>query len=129
MEKRKGILENSAWTVLLKQDPKTLHTFEKSETFRDMLPLIQSIKLVKGKYAEALLFATGLKTVGRLVLDPYSQALYSTERDDYNFLEKKKEEDIPSNEAVHILAENKYGKLPDITKMVEQRKSRIFKQG
>lgn len=112
-DSRKAILENSAWTVLLKQDEKGLKIFKESEAFDDIVPLIESISLVPGKYAEVLLCATGLKTIGRLVLDPYSQALYSTEKDDFKFISDSKARGLSNYEAVMELA-RKYGRLPDI---------------
>ena len=80
------ILENSTWTILLKQDEKGLGAFKESEAFKDMLPLIKSISLVPGRYAEALIYTTGVSVVGRLVLDDYSSALFSTDAKDFNFL-------------------------------------------
>jgi len=110
-DSRRAILENSAWTILLKQDEKGLKLFKESEAFEDIVPLIESISLVPGKYAEALICATGLKTIGRLVLDPYSQALYSTEKDDFKFISDAKARGMDTHEAVKQLA-TKYGSLP-----------------
>jgi conjugal transfer ATP-binding protein TraC len=97
------ILENSTWTILLKQDEKGLGAFKESEAFRDMIPLIRSISLSPNKYAEALLYTTGVTVVGKLVLDDYSKALFSTDASDFNFLKNKTEEGIGLDEAVEQL--------------------------
>lgn len=97
------ILENSTWTILLKQDEKGLGAFKESEAFKDMIPLIKSISLVPGKYAEALIYTTGVTVVGKLVLDDYSKALYSTDPSDFNFLKQKTREGITLDEAVEKL--------------------------
>lgn len=97
------ILENSTWTILLKQDEKGLGAFKESEAFRDMIPLIKSISLSPNKYAEALLYTTGVTVVGKLVLDDYSNALFSTDASDFNFLKNKTEEGIGLDEAVEQL--------------------------
>jgi hypothetical protein len=112
-DERRSILENSAWTVILKQDEKGLGSFGASEAFKDMVPLIESISLVPGKYAEALLISTGLKVIGRLSLDPYSQSLYSTEGSDFKYLLEAKRKGLSKDEAVKALAK-KYGELPDL---------------
>lgn len=112
-DSRRAILENSAWKVLLKQDEKGLKLFKESEAFDDIVPLIESISLVPGKYAESLICATGLKAIGRLVLDPYSQALYSTEKDDFKFIIDAKARGLSTHEAVKQLAA-KYGTLPKL---------------
>jgi conjugal transfer ATP-binding protein TraC len=43
----RAILENSTWTLLLKQDEKGLNSFKNSDAFKDMLPLIRSISISK----------------------------------------------------------------------------------
>jgi hypothetical protein len=99
----KTILENSTWTILLKQDEKGLGAFRESEAFKDMIPLIRSISLSPGKYAEMLLYTTGVTVIGRLVLDDYSNALYSTNSDDFNFLKRKRELGSSLDDAIEEL--------------------------
>lgn len=108
-EQHRAILENSTWTILLKQDEKGLHAFKESEAFKDIIPLIKSISLSPGKYSEFLLSATGVNIVGRLVLDEYSSVLYSTDSADFNYLKKAQEAGIALDLAVEQLAEKKYG--------------------
>ncbi|WP_425363580.1 TraC family protein [Candidatus Tisiphia endosymbiont of Hybos culiciformis] len=110
-DERRSILENSSWLVILKQDEKGLSSLSASESFKDIMPLIESISLVPGKYAEMLLISTGLKVVGRLELDPYSQGLYSTEAADFKYLLEAKRKGLSKDEAVKALA-SKYGELP-----------------
>ena len=104
---RRDILENSTWTVMLKQDEKGLGAFKESEAFKDILPLIKSISLVPGKYSEMLLSATGVNVVGRLVLDEYSNALYSTDSADYNYLMRAQEDGLTLDVAIEKLAQEK----------------------
>ena len=104
---RRDILENSTWTVMLKQDEKGLGAFKESEAFKDILPLIKSISLAPGKYSEMLLSATGVNFVGRLVLDEYSNALYSTDSADYNYLMRAQEEGLTLDVAIEKLAQEK----------------------
>ena len=46
--------------------------------------LIKSLTLVPKKYAEILICATDISVVGRLALDEFSKALYSTDAKDFN---------------------------------------------
>jgi hypothetical protein len=105
---RKAILENSTWSLLLKQDEKGLSAFKESEAFKDMLPLIESISLSPGKYAEILFCATDIAVVGRLCLDPYSISLFSTDAADFKFLSEAKAMGISKDEALDRLAMEKY---------------------
>jgi hypothetical protein len=105
---RKSILGNSAWSVFLKQDEKGMKAFAGS-SFEDIAPLIQSLSLVPHKYAELLLLTSGLRVVGRLALDPYSSALCSTDRDDFEFLKKQQENGVDKDTALKQLANQKYG--------------------
>jgi len=102
-QEHRTILENSTWTILLKQDEKGLGAFKESEAFKEMIPLIKSISLSPNKYAEALLYTTGVTVVGKLVLDDYSKALFSTDPNDFNFLKNKTKEGIGLDEAVEQL--------------------------
>lgn len=106
---KRAILENSTWTLLLKQDEKGLSSFKNSEAFKDILPLIESISLAPGKYAEILFHATDIAVVGRLGLDPYSQSLFSTDAVDFRYLIEAKERGLSQDEAVESLAREKYG--------------------
>lgn len=72
------------------------------------MPLIKSISLNPGKYSEVLLSATGVNVVGRLVLDEYSNVLYSTDSHDFNYLRRAQEQGINLDNAIENLVEKKY---------------------
>ncbi len=108
-EHQKAILENSTWTVLLKQDEKGINAFKTSEAYKDIIPLIKSVSIAREKYAEALLCATAVKIVGRLALDNYSKVLYSTDADIFRGLNELTESGISLDEAVTTIALRKYG--------------------
>lgn len=113
-DQHRAILENSTWTLLLKQDEKGLHAFKESEGFKDILPLIKSISLNPGKYSEILLSATGVNVIGRLVLDQYSNVLYSTDSHDFNYIRRAQEQGINLDNAIENLVEKKYGSNTNI---------------
>lgn len=106
MEHR-SILQNSAWTLLLKQDEKGLESFKESEAFKELVPLIKTISFVPGKYAEILLHSSGVAVVGRLILDEYSSAIYSTDANDFAYLRGKEAQGVALSEAIEGLVEDK----------------------
>ena len=99
-EYHKTILENSTWKILFPQNESDLIAFRESEEFKDMIPLIRSVGLLRNKYAEALFYTTGVAVIGKLVLDDYSKTLFSTDPLDFNFLRKKTTEGISLDEAI-----------------------------
>ena len=107
-EQHKAILQNSTWTVLLKQDEKGVNAFKDSEAFKDIIPLIKSISISPNKYAEALICTTGIKVIGRLVLDNYSKILYSTDADIFRTLNELVATGMSLDDAVSLLAKRKY---------------------
>jgi hypothetical protein len=68
-----------------------------------MIPLIRSISLSPNNYAECLICTTGVSVIGRLVLDDYSKALFSTDATDFSFLKTKTQQGIGLDEAVEQL--------------------------
>ncbi len=108
-EHHKAILQNSTWTLLLKQDEKGINSFKDSEAFKDIVPLIKSISISKDKYAEALICTTGVKIVGRLVLDHYSKILYSTDAEIFKALNDLVDSGFELDESIEIIAQKKYG--------------------
>ena len=102
---RKAIFENSAWKVNLK--PGSFSGYEKHSEFKHKIPMLQSISFERGEYSEMLLSTAGTDVVGRLILDPYSEAIYSTEQEDFTFLGKKEKEGVPIDIAVDQLIEFK----------------------
>lgn len=109
-QEHKTILENSTWTILLKQDEKGLSSFKESEAFKDKISLIKSISLSPNKYAEMLIYTTGVSVVGRLVLDDYSKALYSTDAADFAQIQAKMKQGISLDQALEELVYKKSGK-------------------
>lgn len=102
-EEHRTIFQNSTWTVMLKQDEKGLNSFKSSEAFKDMLGLIRSVRFAPPQFAEALIYGTGVQIVARLVLDPFSAKLFSTDAKDFNYISKCAASGVPINEAVEQL--------------------------
>ena len=106
---RRAILNNSAWSLILKQEGSALEEFEGSAAFKDRLDMIKSIRFEKGKYSEMMITTTGVAVVGRLILDKYSTTLYSTNSDDYSQITAMEKQGVSLDKAVEVLTKQKYG--------------------
>ncbi len=110
---QKAILESSTWKLILQQKEEGISSFAKEDGYLPYLDLIRSLrKCSANKFSEVLIDTNGAKVVGRLVTDPYSTALYSTEKDDFNFLINQEKLGKTKHEAILNLAK-KYGVLPE----------------
>jgi hypothetical protein len=108
-EHHQTIVKNSTWSVLLKQNEQGLNTF-KGTNFEEIIPLIKSVSMVPGKYAEMLLYSTGIRVVGKLVLDPYSQRLFSTDSKDFSFIKQLQSQGYSLDQAIEELIISKEAK-------------------
>ncbi|NRB10868.1 MAG: TraC family protein [Rickettsiaceae bacterium] len=105
-----AIHECSTWKLIGQQEEAGLETFGKSEAYEKYLGLIKSVhKHPENKYAEMMICTNKAKVVGRLVADPYSVAMYSTEKDDFNLLKKLEDQGVAVEDAVMDLAKQRYG--------------------
>ena len=109
-EEHRTIFQNSTWTVMLKQDEKGLNSFKSSEAFKDMIPLIRSVRFAPPQFAELLIYTTGTQVVGRLVLDPFSGKLFSTDAQDFNFINNQLSKGVPIVDAIEQLTQLNKGK-------------------
>jgi type IV secretory pathway VirB4 component len=79
---RRTIAQNSEWTVMLEQNSKGLKALEGS-AYESLIPLIETIQFIKGSHSEMMLYSSRVMVIGKLLLDPYAQALYSTDDNDF----------------------------------------------
>jgi type-IV secretion system protein TraC len=102
---RRAIFENSAWTINL--PPRTYTDYEAHTEFKEKIPLLKSLSFERGQYSEMLLSSSGIDVVGRLMLDPFSGAVYSTEAEDYRLLLEYEKQGVPMEKALGLLLDQK----------------------
>lgn len=105
-EHRKTIAKNCEWTILLEQNDKGIKALEKSP-YEELIPLIKSIRFVKGSHSEMLILSSRVTVIGKLLLDPYSQCLYSTDADDFKYLKLLTNKGFSLGEALDELVKQK----------------------
>ncbi|VVT00626.1 type IV secretion system protein TraC [Erythrobacter sp. EC-HK427] len=103
----RAALENSDWMLVLQQKPETIADFRK-EARLDMddrtETLIRSLKRSGSEYSELYIKGPEVEAVGRLVLDPLSATIFSSDPDTYAAIHAHVESGIPLSKAVALVA-------------------------
>lgn len=129
----KAIIENSDWTCLLAQKPESVDAFKNSGRVSmddEMERTLKSIKMVEYKYSEIMIYGAGGYVVGRLIVDPYSIALYSTKAEDFTKVQELTKQGYSTREALDMIvgdnsiSEEKINKA--ILKHLEKVKSEVI---
>ncbi|RIA46276.1 conjugal transfer ATP-binding protein TraC [Hephaestia caeni] len=104
----KAALENSDWFVILQQKPETIADFKKHDRF-DMDDhtdaLLRSLKRNGTEYSEIMIKGPDTLALGRLVLDPFSAAVYSSSPRTFAAIEAGVREGLTIEEAIERLLE------------------------
>ena len=98
--------DNSDWMCLLSQKPESIDQ-AKAHNRLSLSPhkeaLLKSVKTRHGHYAEVMVCGPQGYAVGRLILDPFSSLLYSTQAADYTAIQALKHQGLSISEAVEAL--------------------------
>lgn len=102
-----NIFANSAYKLILKQNPDTLKSMKvnpKLSHFVDeewKLKLLQSVQSIKGQYSEFAIFGPDVEAViARLRIDPFSLLLMSTNPNAYQSIENRLNEGMGLTDAI-----------------------------
>lgn len=80
--------DNSAWTCLLSQKSESILAYqEKSKCSDGQIEVLKTVRKKSGEYSEVMINSENGYSVCRLLLDPFSQLLYSTSPEDKQKLE------------------------------------------
>lgn len=104
----KAAFDNSDWMCLLSQKPESIEQLKKLGQISltpQMESQLKSLKTKHGKYAEVMVYGPKGYAVGKLLLDPYSQLLYSTKADDYSKVKALRDQGISLDHALETLLE------------------------
>ncbi|AIT82489.1 type IV secretion system protein TraC [Novosphingobium lubricantis] len=100
-------LENSDWFVILQQKPETIADFKKHDRFEmddHTDALLRSLKINGREYSDILIKGPETLAVGRLVLDPFSAAVYSSSPTVYAAIESLVAQGHSMDEAIERIA-------------------------
>jgi conjugal transfer ATP-binding protein TraC len=99
--------DNSDWNCFLSQKEESIALLKNSE--RILLDeykekLLTSVKTIHGKYAEIMISGAKGYAVGKLLLDPFSDLLFSTKPEDYTAVQELRSQGMDVSEAIeHLL--------------------------
>jgi conjugal transfer ATP-binding protein TraC len=106
-EGARACLENSDWQVILRLRAEALAQATKSERLaldQAGTQLVESLKTSGREYSECLIQGPAGRAIGRLVLDPFSAALYSSTADDFEHIKALTTQGVKLVDAVYSLA-------------------------
>ncbi|MBP6103943.1 MAG: type IV secretion system protein TraC [Gammaproteobacteria bacterium] len=98
--------DNSDWMCLLSQKTESIEALKQSGRLAltpAMSAQLKSVKTKQGHYAEVMIYGPHGYAVGRLLLDPYSNLLYSTKAQDYAQVKALTEQGLSLGEAIASL--------------------------
>jgi conjugal transfer ATP-binding protein TraC len=109
----KAAWDNSYWQVMLSQDKASIgHAIKVGMLNLDPFEerLMRDVHTEHGAYSEVLLRGkAGEYALGRFILDPFSNALYSTQPDEFAEFNRLKSEGVPTEVALEQIAVKNYG--------------------
>lgn len=102
--------DNSSWTCLLQQKQESVTAYaKKSNCSEGQLEVLKSVRKKSGEYSEVMICSESGYSVQRLVLDPFSQLLYSTSPDDINKVEPFRKQGLPISQAINQVLKGERG--------------------
>ncbi len=108
----KAAFDNSDWVCMLSQKKESIEQLKQSGKFAiddHMEKMLNSVTTKQGEYSEIMISSSTGYAIGRLTLDPFSKVLYSTKADEYAAVKSLEAQGNTLEEAVAIVAEQKYG--------------------
>lgn len=98
--------DNSSWTCLLSQKPESILAYqEKSKCSDAQVEVLKTVRKKSGEYSEVMISSEKGYSVCRLILDPFSQLLYSTSPEDKRRLDPYLSKGMPIDQAInHVLS-------------------------
>jgi conjugal transfer ATP-binding protein TraC len=102
--------ENSDWLCLLSQKPESINVLKEKKRINlnaYIEKLLRSVHTKAGEYAECMITGPHGSAVVRLVLDPFSNILYSTKASEYAAVKNLVDQGLEMEEAVTKIASMK----------------------
>lgn len=98
-----AIMENSDYLFLLRQRPESIEALKQSQKVsisEGMYELLKSVHTDTGNYSEIFLYTPDGIAIGRLVVDRFTQLLYTTKADEYMALKQLTEGGMSIRDAI-----------------------------
>lgn len=99
----RAIVENSANMLLLQQKRETIAQLQKSERLsltESGYEYLKSVHTARGKYSEIMAYTDQPVGIGRLIVDRYTQLLYTTHAAEIQMINERKQRGMSTSEAI-----------------------------
>ncbi|MDF3047699.1 MAG: traC [Candidatus Midichloriaceae bacterium] len=101
-------IQNTDWFCLLSQNKESIESMKKSGRISmgaDMEKALSSLTMVNHQYSEVMIYGSSIGwAVGRLILDPYSVALYSSKGEDFKKIKDLQAQGLALEDALEKVA-------------------------
>ena len=109
-EASRATIENTDWLCILPHKPEAVTKLKQEEkiTMDDtgvMESAIRSLKKIDNEYGEAMIYGPNGWSIGRLLLDPYSLALYTSKGSEYEKIQEEVKKGKTLEEAIGVVAD------------------------
>lgn len=104
-----AIIANSDFFFLLRQRPESIEALKKSQRLslsEGLYDLLKSVHTDTGNYSEILVYTPVGITVGRLVVDRFTQLLYTTKAEEFAEVQKYVDEGASYMDAINKVIDN-----------------------
>ena len=106
---RRTVAQSCGWKLMLKQSPESCDALTKMRVSDGIIDAISKLETVRGQYSEILIYESNQQYfISRLMLDKFSQVLYSSTPEVFAAVEKYKKEGIDTGRAVEIVMNEIY---------------------
>lgn len=105
-ETAKAALQNADWVYLLRQKPESIQQLAKSDrlVMNDFMNrALRSVDTKQGQYSELMVYGPNGWTIGRLMVDPFAEKLYSTKAEEYDAIERMLAQGLTLEQAIEEL--------------------------
>ena len=102
--------ENSDWMCLLSQKAESIEQLKQSGRLMmdaSMEAMMKSVHTQQGQYSEVMIVGSSGYAIGRLLLDPFSNILYSTKAEDYVAVKRLEEKGLSLSDAIGVVSQEK----------------------
>ena len=101
--------ENTDWVCCLSQKKESIETLKQTKrlSINDQVEeQLKSLRMVDQQYSEIMICSQDAYHIGRLILDPWSMALYSSKGEDFSRIQDLKEQGMSLDKAIELVAQS-----------------------
>lgn len=118
----RAAFENSDWLCLLSQKQESIRSLcqeGKLDLSQNTLEALKSLTTIQGKFAEVMICGPYGQSITKLILDPFSQMLFTTKPQEFAFIESLQRKGVPLEQALERAISHFYHETPILSSQNE----------